>query len=162
MKDPLDRQPVKARILFTMELDNGAGFAVREDDGSQVYLTKAMVYTTKPDVGRCYEALLVPNAHTTALTPWFAPYVDRATGADTAYFAHAEKVLAQGGVWTGEDLARAAGGNARVWDSMLDALYKRGACSKFVRFDAPNTPPVRAWYTNEPDAADVDVWEDAE
>lgn len=155
-------EPLKARILFTLKLDNGAGFAVRMDDGSQVYLTKATVFAAKPEVGTSYEALLVPNSHPTALTPWFAPYVDRKSAAVTTHCRHAEQVLAEGGVWTGEEMARAAGGNAPLWDAILDGVYRAGGCSKFVRFDAPGAKPARAWYSSEPDSVDVDAWEDAE
>ena len=153
---------IRTRIVFTQQLDNGAGFAVREDDGAEVYLTKMAVHAVRPEVGRTYTAVLVPNQHPTAMTPWFAAHTASDDVKDEGYLKIVRDDLAAGGVHTGDTLAEAHGGAPAFWAAMLDVAYLNGECSKFVRFDSPKAPLVRAWYTAEPDAADVDVWEDAE
>jgi hypothetical protein len=155
-----DQTMLKTRIVFTQERDNGAGFAVREDDGARIYLTRYAVQAVRPEIGRLYWALLIPNSHSAALTPWFAAHLLADDVAETQFVERIHEALETGSIITGEWMADTHGGVAGVWDALLDAEYMAGGCSKFLRFDGPKSPPSRAWYSRDPDAADVDVWDD--
>lgn len=62
-------------IIVTNMLPTASAFAVRSDNGEQVFIPAAVSKATDIKIGAVVNAMLVPNRHDSQDVPWMAPVV---------------------------------------------------------------------------------------
>lgn len=165
---------VLADIVITHVLGEGRpGFAVRADNGANVYVSAGAVRTKHLQAGDVVSAVLVPNVNKPEQTPWFCRSVVRKVEnpAEVQLQVSHEsvvEVLRLGGGWTPEAVADEMFGEGAHENtsrlagvqSALETAYamSEGAVCKAVMFR--RGAGIRVWFTMYPDEVELDEMED--
>ncbi len=153
-----DEASAQVPVLITKRLgDNGPALGISSKDGKSVYFPATIATAFNMASGETWQSDLVTNTVEPERTPWFCRFVIARVEGGTQ--DEIGDLLADGGVWTAEQLAKVMQMSVFSAATALDALYLRGECSKFLRFDAPSSKPANVWYTKFPERADVDEFE---
>ncbi len=159
-------QTSSASLVSVVDITNriaagGPAFGVTHEDETQVYVPAAVAEYHKMEAGQSYEMHLIPNTVAPEKTPWFAKFVLRQSDdSNLPQVMRLREAMEGGGVWTTQQAADLLGLSPEKAFWILEHIYMSGSCSKFLRFDAPNTPPAEQWYTMFPAVADVDEFEE--
>lgn len=156
--EPIDA-PGLATIIMTEQWPNGAMLGRVQPGDEACFLSATAAKVTGAQVGESLLAEVLPNRRLDSGIPWFAcRVVARHDDSLTPeYAATIEQTVRAGGVW---QACQFRGASVAAASAVLEALYRRGGLSKFVRFDHPDQSGAEVWYTAFPGRADVDEWED--
>jgi hypothetical protein len=126
----------QVKVFCTNVMNTHTAFAVRADNGDEVFIPSAVAHAVKLQPADTVIAHIVPNTRHPEKTPWFAISIER----DVEQGAIDEKILAylSGTAYAStSEIAQEFSTDATTASNALNRLFRRGRLAKAEVYSRP-------------------------